>query len=72
MVPEMAKIKTPALLLYAYDAAASPDPIGVEVVFEIGFNSMPNVTKVRIDDSGHFIMYDQPAKMDAAIEGFLK
>jgi pimeloyl-ACP methyl ester carboxylesterase len=27
---------------------------------------------VRIDGSRHFIMYDQPAKMDAAIEEFLK
>jgi len=27
---------------------------------------------VRIDDSRHFIMYDQPAKLDAALQGFLK
>jgi len=25
-----------------------------------------------VDGSRHFIMYDQPDKMDAAIEGFLK
>jgi hypothetical protein len=25
-----------------------------------------------VDDSRHFIMYDQPAKLDAAIEGWLK
>jgi hypothetical protein len=27
---------------------------------------------VEIDGSRHFIMYDQPAKMDTAMEGFLK
>ena len=33
---------------------------------------MPNVKLVRVDDSRHFIMYDQPGKLDAAVEGFLK
>jgi pimeloyl-ACP methyl ester carboxylesterase len=33
---------------------------------------MPHVTLVRVDGSRHFIMYDQPGKMDAAMEGFLR
>jgi pimeloyl-ACP methyl ester carboxylesterase len=37
-----------------------------------GYKSMPNVTLVRVDGSRHFIMYDQPEKMDAAMEPFLK
>jgi len=37
-----------------------------------GYKPMPNVTLVRIDDSRHFIMYDQPAKLDAALQGFLR
>jgi pimeloyl-ACP methyl ester carboxylesterase len=27
---------------------------------------------VRVDGSRHFIMYDQPAKFDAALQAFLK
>jgi len=70
--PEMAKIKTPALLLYPWDASVSPDPTGIDAVYIAAYKAMPNVTLVRIDDSRHFIMYDQPAKMDAAMEAFLK
>jgi pimeloyl-[acyl-carrier protein] methyl ester esterase len=33
---------------------------------------MPNVTLLKVDGSRHFIMYDQPEKFDAAVEGFLK
>jgi pimeloyl-ACP methyl ester carboxylesterase len=70
--PEISKIKTPALLLYPYDASVSPDATGIDAVYQSTYKPMPNMTLVRIDDSRHFIMYDQPAKMDAAIEGFLK
>ena len=70
--PDLAKIKTPALLLYPWDASVSPDPTGIDAVYLLAYKPMPNMKLVRIDDSRHFIMYDQPAKMDAAIEEFLK
>lgn len=70
--PDMAKIKTPALLLYPWDASVSPDPTGIDAVYIAAYKAMPNMKLQRIDDSRHFIMYDQPAKMDAAIEEFLK
>jgi pimeloyl-ACP methyl ester carboxylesterase len=37
-----------------------------------GYKAMPKVTLVRVEGSRHFIMYDQPGKMDAALEGWLK
>ena len=33
---------------------------------------MPNIHILRIDDSRHFIMYDQPAAFDKAVQTFLK
>jgi pimeloyl-ACP methyl ester carboxylesterase len=33
---------------------------------------MPNLKIHRIDDSRHFIMYDQPAAFDKAVQAFLK
>ena len=70
---DMATIKTPMLLLYPYDAASQgPDPTKVDAMYHGAYASKPNVTLVRVDDSRHFIMFDQPAKMDAAIEGYLK
>jgi len=70
--PDVAKIKTPALLLYPYDSSVSPDATGIDAVYITAYKPMPNIKLVRIDDSRHFIMYDQPEKMDAAIEAFLK
>jgi len=69
---DMGKIKTPALLLYPYDVTAVPDVAKIDAVYQGAYKTMPNVKLVRIDDSRHFIMYDQPAKLDAAVEAFLK
>jgi pimeloyl-ACP methyl ester carboxylesterase len=70
--PDMAKIKTPVLLLYPYDATLQHDEGKYDALYKIAYASMPDVKLVRIDDSRHFMMYDQPEKLDAAIEGFLK
>ena len=51
---------------------AQSDPAKVDTLYQAAYKSMPNVKLVRIDDSRHFIMYDQPAKFDAAVEAFLK
>ena len=72
MRAEVATIKTPTLMLYPYDASAVPDVAKIDAVYQTAYKSMPNVKLVRIDDSRHFIMYDQPGKLDAAVEGFLK
>jgi pimeloyl-ACP methyl ester carboxylesterase len=69
---DVATIKTPTLMIYPYDVTAVPDVTKIAAVYETAYKSMPNVKLVRIDDSRHFIMYDQPAKFDAAVEEFLK
>jgi len=69
----VATIKTPTLVLYEYDATLTqPDPAAFEASMKASYQPMPNVTLVKMDGSRHFIMYDQPAKFDAALEGFLK
>jgi pimeloyl-ACP methyl ester carboxylesterase len=66
-------IKTPTLVLYEYDSTAKMPPAdGYEAMMQAAYKPMPNVTLVRVDGSRHFIMYDQPTKLDAAVEGFLK
>lgn len=70
---EVASIKTPALVLYAYDPAAQqPDAAAYEATVQAAYKAMPNVTLTRVEDSRHFIMYDQPEKFDVAVEAFLK
>lgn len=70
--PQMAQIKTPMLLLYPYDASVAPDATKYDAVYHGAYASKPNATLVRVDDSRHFVMYDQPEKMDAAIQAWLK
>ncbi|MGD0547664.1 MAG: alpha/beta hydrolase [Terracidiphilus sp.] len=70
---QVASIKTPALVLYAYDPAAQqPGAAAYEAIVLAAYKAMPNCKLTRIDDSRHFIMYDQPEKFDAALEEFLK
>jgi pimeloyl-ACP methyl ester carboxylesterase len=71
---DVAKIQTPTLVLYEYDSTMQqqPDPAAYEAAMKAGYAPMPHVTLVRVDGSRHFIMYDQPVKFDAALEGFLK
>jgi pimeloyl-ACP methyl ester carboxylesterase len=70
---DIATIKTPALMLYPFDPAMEgPDPATTDALYTSAYKTMPNVKLLRIDDSRHFIMYDQPAKLDAAIEPFLQ
>ena len=73
MRPEVAKIETPTLVLYEYDATSKmPDPTVYEGMVQAAYQPMPHVTLVRVEGSRHFIMYDQPVVFDADLQGFLK
>jgi pimeloyl-ACP methyl ester carboxylesterase len=65
-------IKTPTTLLYPYDASVAKDPATITAVYTNAYAGMPNLKMVRVDDSRHFIMYDQPAVFDTQVEAFLK
>jgi pimeloyl-ACP methyl ester carboxylesterase len=71
--PKLATIKTPTTLLYPFDASAvGPDSTKIDAIYTSAYSTMPNLKIHRIDDSRHFIMYDQPAAFDKAIQSFLK
>ncbi len=70
---KLATIKTPTTLLYPFDASAvGPDSTRIDTVYTSAYSTMPNLKIHRIDDSRHFIMYDQPAAFDKAVQAFLK
>ena len=69
--PELPGIKTPATLLYPYETAQGPVD-AVTALYTKAYAAMPNIHLIRIDDSRHFIMYDQPAAFDKAVQAFLK
>ena len=66
----VAGIKTPATVLYPY-VAAQGTQAEVAALYTDSYKGMPNVQFTRIDDSLHFIMYDQPAAFHAAVVRFL-
>ena len=69
---DVAKIQTPTLVLFEYDASLKqPDPVTYEALVRDAYKPMPHVTLVKVEDARHFIMYDQPAKFDAALQTFL-
>ena len=70
--PSLSAIKTPAVLLYPFDVTAVKDPATITAVYTGAYAGMPNLKIVRVDDSRHFIMYDQPAVFDMQVQAFLK
>jgi pimeloyl-ACP methyl ester carboxylesterase len=69
--PQLAAIKTPMTLLYPYETAQG-SPTDVAALYTNAYAAKPNLQIIRIDDSRHFIMYDQPAAFDKAVQAFLK
>jgi pimeloyl-ACP methyl ester carboxylesterase len=66
---ELPRIRTPMTVVYA-----SPDPrvrAAVDRQFAGAFASARGARLVRIDDSGHMVMLDQPARFRAALRDFL-
>ena len=66
--PDVPKITVPVTLLYPDNGV----PERMDPFYQAAYASMPSKTLIRIDRSKHFIMLDQPAQFDAALDAFLK
>lgn len=69
---ELSAIKTPTTLLYPFDATLGAPAATIDKTYADAYAALPGVTLKRIDDSRHFIMFDQPEAFAAAVETFLK
>ena len=58
--PKLKDIKTPVTMLYPFDSSTGMAQEAVDGLYKDNFAALPNKTLVRIDDSRHFIMLDQP------------
>ncbi|CAM3223456.1 alpha/beta fold hydrolase [Asticcacaulis taihuensis] len=68
--PDLAAINTPTVLIYP--VAAGEDATTTEATYQANYATKPNMTFHRIDNSRHFIMLDQPAVFQSALESALK
>ena len=65
LTPELPKIKAPLTVVYAAVDAQTPQR------YAAGYRAKADAKLVRIDGSGHMIMYDQPARFRAVLKEFL-
>jgi N-formylmaleamate deformylase len=69
LTPELARIKAPLTVVYA-----APDPETATATarnYAAGYRASSNVKLVRVDNSGHLIMHDQPRRFQAELKRFL-
>ena len=67
----MPTTQTPITLIYPYDASSGTPLAQWDANYQSWFAPLPHKTLVRVDDSRHFVMFDQPARFDAALDTFL-
>src|SRR5687768_11023899 len=68
--PQLGRIRAPLTVVYG-----SPDPqarAAIDRNFAAGFAPARGARLVRIDDSGHMVMLDQPARFQASVRDFLR
>ena len=67
--PDMAAIATPITLVYPWSAQLPKEK--ADAYYKAEYAKAPNVTFVPVGDSAHFVMLDQPAAFQAALDAFL-
>ncbi len=70
--PQLNKIKTSVTILHAWDSLTGIPQAASSKLYQENYAALPNKKIVRIDDSFHFIMLDQPEKFAAEVATFLK
>jgi len=70
--PKLPEIKTPVTVLYPWDSSSMIPQAAVDRLYQDSFAPLPNKTMVRMDNSYHFIMFDQPTAFAAQVDAFVK
>ena len=71
LTPGLGKIAIPVTVLYAWNSHAPYSAAQADFLYRNAYAGLHGVKLVRVDDSAHFVMIDQPAKFDAALAAFL-
>lgn len=71
LTPELRRIRAPLTVVYACSARFSYACGQVSRVFTGAYSARPGTKLVRIERSGHTIMWDQPAAFRAELRAFL-
>lgn len=69
--PELPAITAPTTVLYVKFNDPRMTPEITDSIYRVSFANLRGATLTRIDDSAHFIMYDQPERFAHEVEAFL-
>lgn len=69
--PGLAAMTTPVWAVYASDADGGAPAAMADGLWTREYAALPGVRMVRVDDSRHFIMADQPERFAAIVDQFL-
>jgi N-formylmaleamate deformylase len=69
LTPELPKISAPLTVVYA--SLDDRSRLAVDRSFRSAYSARPGTRLVRIDRSGHMIMYEQPARFQSELKRFL-
>ena len=70
--PALAAMTTPVTALYASDAGGGAPAAMADAMWSREYAGLPGVKLVRVDDSRHFIMADQPERFMTLVSEFLR
>jgi pimeloyl-ACP methyl ester carboxylesterase len=69
--PGLAQIATPLTLVYPDYAPAGAPKGSTDPMYHVAYAAVKGMNFVRIDNALHFVMLDQPAQFDTAVDTFL-
>jgi pimeloyl-ACP methyl ester carboxylesterase len=70
--PEIGRITAPTTLLYVIPPNLPMSAAEFDAGTRQGFANLPNTRIVKIENSAHFIQFDQPARFLAEVDAFMK
>lgn len=71
LTPELRNITVPVTVLYVTPTGAPLTDEQLDGYYAMAYSTVPDHRLVRIPDSAHFIMFDQPARFLSEIDAFL-
>jgi len=70
--PDLASITVPVTLIYPDYAPVGRTKEGTQALYDSQYAPLKSIKLVEIENSVHFVMFDQPARFGVALEAFLK
>ena len=69
--PQLPSIQVPVTVLYAWDPLYGIPAAQVDALYTQAYAALKGVKLTRIDNSFHFVMYDQPGEFAQQVKAFL-